>query len=103
MRGRTYLKDRKKVPAGLPAFRLGAVEMVVLPPPGTAVGDEGGDGAGAVVSGGGRRGGGSGTPGVLQHVGRFVPSVRRSGAPFSIIINLVSHMRRLCEPHAPLV
>ena len=38
VRGPTYLKDRKKVPAGPPAFRLGAMEMVKLPAPGTAVG-----------------------------------------------------------------
>ncbi len=40
VRGATYLKDKKKVPAGLPAFSLGAVEMIRLPSPGTTVGRE---------------------------------------------------------------
>ncbi|PNW71078.1 hypothetical protein CHLRE_17g745697v5 [Chlamydomonas reinhardtii] len=72
VRGPTYLKDRKKVPAGPPAFRLGAMEMVKLPAPGTAVG-----------------GAKEGTPGVVQHVARFIKSIREGGAPFSVIINLV--------------
>ncbi|KAG2431059.1 hypothetical protein HYH02_013490 [Chlamydomonas schloesseri] len=72
VRGPTYLKDHKKVPAGPPAFRLGAMEMVKLPPPGTAVG-----------------GAAEGKPGVVQHVARFIKSIREGGAPFSVIIHLV--------------
>ncbi|KAG2425268.1 hypothetical protein HXX76_013850 [Chlamydomonas incerta] len=72
VRGPTYLKDHKKVPAGQPAFRLGAMEMIKLPPPGTPV-------AGAK----------EGKPGVVQHVARFVKSIREGGAPFSVIIHLV--------------
>ncbi|GFR49260.1 hypothetical protein Agub_g11278, partial [Astrephomene gubernaculifera] len=72
VRGATYLKDKKKVPAGQPAFSLGAVEMVVLPPPGTPVAGET-----------------EGTRGALSHVGRFIPSIRQGGAPFSIIIHLI--------------
>ncbi|KAG2492963.1 hypothetical protein HYH03_008870 [Edaphochlamys debaryana] len=77
VRGPTYLKDRKKIPAGLPAFSLGSLELIVLPPVGTEV---------------------CGTPstGVVEHVARFLPSVREGGAPFSIIIHLVI-------PGAPLL
>ncbi|KXZ52674.1 hypothetical protein GPECTOR_9g720 [Gonium pectorale] len=61
VRGPTYLKDRKKVPAGRAAFGLGAMELVELPSAGASV----------------------------EHVARYVPSIRQGGAPFSIIINLV--------------
>ncbi len=37
MRGPTYLKDKKKILAGAPAFNLGGVELIELPPPGTLV------------------------------------------------------------------
>ncbi|GLC50722.1 hypothetical protein PLESTB_000412200 [Pleodorina starrii] len=71
VRGATYLKDRKKTLAGPPAFNLGGVELVQLPPPGTVV-------AGAEHP-----------TGVVEHVSRFLPPVRQGGAPFSIIICLV--------------
>lgn len=58
VRGPTYLKDRKKIPAGNCAFTFASMDMVVLPE-------------------------------AVEHVARFLPSIRQSGAPFSIVINLI--------------
>ncbi|MEW5301210.1 MAG: hypothetical protein WDW36_004084 [Sanguina aurantia] len=58
VRGPTYLKDRKKIPAGEPQFILASMDMVELPGP-------------------------------VEHVARFIPAVRQSGAPFSLIIHLI--------------
>ncbi|GAX78760.1 hypothetical protein CEUSTIGMA_g6197.t1 [Chlamydomonas eustigma] len=58
VRGPTYLKDKKKVPAGLAAFTFGAMDIFSIPEP-------------------------------VPHVARFLPSVRQSGAAFSVIINLI--------------
>ncbi|KXZ50551.1 hypothetical protein GPECTOR_16g726 [Gonium pectorale] len=60
IRGPTYLKDRKKIPAGHTRFVLGSMDVIAQPP-------------GPVV----------------EHVARFLPSVREGGAPFSIIVHLV--------------
>ncbi|GLI71569.1 hypothetical protein VaNZ11_016833 [Volvox africanus] len=71
VRGPTYLKDKKKILAGAPAFNLGGVELIELPPPGTLVAGE------------------PSPTGVVSHICRFLPSVREGVAPFSIIICLV--------------
>ncbi|GIM10649.1 hypothetical protein Vretimale_14246 [Volvox reticuliferus] len=71
VRGPTYLKDKKKILAGAPAFNLGGVELIELPPPGTLVAGQ------------------PSTTGVVPHICRFLPSVREGGAPFSIVICLV--------------
>ena len=60
VRGPTYLKDKKKIPAGLTAFTFGAMDVVNYP--------KGFDG---------------------QHVSRFLPSIRESRAPFAVVINLI--------------
>ncbi|GFR41631.1 hypothetical protein Agub_g2358 [Astrephomene gubernaculifera] len=60
IRGPTYLKDRKKIPAGYTRFVLGSMDVIQQP------------------------------PGALhEHVARFLPSIRQSGAPFSLIVHLV--------------
>ncbi|KAG2452092.1 hypothetical protein HYH02_003127 [Chlamydomonas schloesseri] len=61
VRGPTYLKDRKKIPAGNSRFVLGAMDVIAQPP----------------------------GPTPHEHVARFLPSVRESGAPFMVIIHLV--------------
>lgn len=60
VRGPTYLKDKKKIPAGLTAFTFGAMDVVNYP--------KNFDG---------------------QHVSRFLPSIRESKAPFAVVINLI--------------
>ncbi|GLC71676.1 hypothetical protein PLESTF_001148300 [Pleodorina starrii] len=60
IRGPTYLKDRKKIPAGYTRFVLGSMDVIQQP------------------------------PGVMhEHVARFIPAIRQSGAPFSVVIHLV--------------
>uniref|UniRef100_A0A7R9VPK8 PH domain-containing protein n=1 Tax=Chlamydomonas euryale TaxID=1486919 RepID=A0A7R9VPK8_9CHLO len=59
VRGGTYLKDRRKVNAGLSAFTLSSVDFFKLP------------------------------HGKVEHVARFLPTVRQSGAPFAIVVNLI--------------
>ncbi|EFJ41032.1 hypothetical protein VOLCADRAFT_99063 [Volvox carteri f. nagariensis] len=71
VRGPTYLKDKKKVMAGAPAFNLGGVELIELPKAGSMVAGE------------------PSSSGLVEHVCRFLPSVCEGGAPFSIIICLV--------------
>ncbi|KAJ9521560.1 hypothetical protein QJQ45_008851 [Haematococcus lacustris] len=58
VRGPTYLKDKKKIPAGLTQFVFAAMDLIEVPH-------------------------------VVQHVARFLPSIRDSGLPFAIIINLI--------------
>uniref|UniRef100_A0A6S8KGU1 Protein ENHANCED DISEASE RESISTANCE 2 C-terminal domain-containing protein n=1 Tax=Dunaliella tertiolecta TaxID=3047 RepID=A0A6S8KGU1_DUNTE len=58
VRGPTYLKDQKKMPAGLSQFVMAAMDVVEVPEP-------------------------------IQHVARFLPSIRESRIPFAIIINLI--------------
>jgi len=58
VRGPTYLKDRKKIPAGLAAFTFGAMDVVTMPRP-------------------------------VQHVARYLPSIRQGRIPFAFIINLI--------------
>ncbi|GLI71097.1 hypothetical protein VaNZ11_016166 [Volvox africanus] len=60
IRGPTYLKDRKKIPAGFSKFILGSMD-VIQQPPGT----------------------------LHEHVARFIPAIRQSGAPFSVVVHLV--------------
>ncbi|GIL85950.1 hypothetical protein Vretifemale_14471 [Volvox reticuliferus] len=60
IRGPTYLKDRKKIPAGFSKFILGSMDVIQQP------------------------------PGALhEHVARFIPAIRQSGAPFSVVVHLV--------------
>jgi len=58
VRGPTYLKDKKKMPAGMSQFAFAAMDVIQIPC-------------------------------VTEHVARFLPSIRDSGVPFAIIINLV--------------
>lgn len=60
VRGPTYLKDRRKIPAGTAAFCLSAVELLVLDKPENRF-----------------------------HVARFLPSIRQGGAPFSLVLSWV--------------
>lgn len=60
VRGPTYLKDRRKIPAGESVFCLSAVELLVLEKPEHRF-----------------------------HVARFIPSVRQGGAPFSLVLSWV--------------
>ena len=59
VRGPSYLKDKKKVEAGDSAFTLGSIDLV-------SVGST-----------------------AVEHISRFLPSVRSSGLPYAIVINLV--------------
>ncbi|KAG1665609.1 hypothetical protein FOA52_003256 [Chlamydomonas sp. UWO 241] len=58
VRGPTYLKDRRKVGAGLSAFTLASIDFFKVPHK-------------------------------VDHVARYLPSVRTSGAPFAIVINVI--------------
>ncbi|KAG1665198.1 hypothetical protein FOA52_002599 [Chlamydomonas sp. UWO 241] len=58
VRGPTYLKDRKKIPAGLTAFTFGAMDVVTMPH-------------------------------VVNHIARYLPSIRLGRIPFAFIINLI--------------
>ncbi|KAG2483121.1 hypothetical protein HYH03_018011 [Edaphochlamys debaryana] len=62
IRGPTYLKDRKKIPAGFSRFVLASMDVVKSP---------------------------MGQTQPTEHVARYLPSVREGGAPFSIIVHLV--------------
>lgn len=58
VRGPTYLRDRVKVPAGNPEFSMCSIDVIAL------------------------------DNGPVEHLARFLPSVRCNGAPFSFVINL---------------